>query len=456
VSQRAGVWALVVVAGASIATVATPWPPTATAKTGLLVIALAALGVLIGTARRGSGPPTRAVVVAIGAVVLVAVCVPPRGSHDLWAYAAYGSIVARHDASPYAHRPAEYPDDPLVQQMAPGWRDTRSVYGPLFTALSAGIVDATGGRPLPTRLVFQGLSALCLVGLLAMLWRRAGSLAALTLVGLHPLVIVYVVNGGHNDALVALLLFGAAGAVARRPILGALLIGIAASVKLIALLSVLGLVWWVSRHHGGRRALAAAGVAVGVPATGYLMAGGAQALSPLLASSGRTSRAAVWDVVHFLGDPGVIANHLGILSAIATLAIGLPLVIAAARNDLPHAAIATPLLAYVLLGAYVLPWYLIWVLPFAALSSNEQWARVFVAISVLTVAAYQYASDGATALTWVLHATVPATQLVAVAGAIALATAGMRKRINTDGAARLTELVSSTPENAAMSSTRRP
>jgi hypothetical protein len=446
VSHRAGVCALIVVTGASAATVATPWPPTAPANTALLVIALAALGVLIGAVRRGNGPPTRAVVVAIGAVLLVAVCIPPRRSHDLWAYASYGSIVARHDASPYTHRPSEYRDDPLVQQMAPGWRNTRSVYGPLFTAFSAGIVRATGGRPLPTRLVFQGLSALCIVGVLAMLWRRGRSLTALALVGLHPLVIVYVVNGGHNDALVALLLFGAAGAIARRPMLGALLIGIAASVKLTALLSVLGLVWWAWRHHGGRRALAGAGVAVGVPVAGYVMAGGAAALAPLLAGSGRTSRVAVWGVVHFLGDPGVIANHLAVMSAIATLALALPLVAVAARNDLPHAAIAAPLLAYLLLGAYVLPWYLIWALPFAALMPNGQCARVFVAVSALTVVAYQYAPDGPTLLTWGLHATVPATQVVAVVGALALVTAATRKRVNTDGAVRLTELVNSAPE----------
>ncbi len=445
-SHRAGVCALVVVTGASVATVAKPWPRTATATTALLVIALAALGMLIRTARHGKGPPTRAVVVAIGTVLLVAVCVPPRRSHDLWAYASYGSIVTRHHASPYTHRPAEYRGDPLVQQMSPGWRNTRSVYGPLFTTLSAEIVRATGGRPLPTRLVFQGMSALCVVGLLAMLWRRGRSLTALALVGLHPLVIVYVVNGGHNDALVALLLFGAAAAVARRPILGALLIGIAASVKLTALLSVLGLVWWAARHHGRRRALAAGAVAVGVPVTAYVMAGGARAVAPLLAGSGRTSRVAVWGVVHFLGDPAVIASHLAVISAIATLSLALPLVVASARNDPPHAAIAAPLLAYLLLGAYVLPWYLIWALPFAALTPNEQWARVFVAISALTVIAYQYAPSGPIALTWLLHATVPATQLVAVAGAIALVTASTRKRVNTDGVVRLTELVSSAPK----------
>ncbi len=443
-------------AGASVASVVMPFSPTATATTALLVIALGALGVLIGSARRGNGPPTRAVVVTIGVALLVAVCIAPRRSYDLWAYASYGSIVARHDASPYSHRPAEYPGDPLVQRMSPGWRNTRSVYGPAFTALSAGIVSVTGGRPLPTRLAFQGMSALSVIGMLAMLWRRVRSLPVLALVGLHPLVIVYLVNGGHNDALVALLLFGAAGAIARRPIIGALLIGIAASVKLTALLSVLGLVWWVWRHHGRHPAIAAAGVAVGVPVTAYVMGGGPRALAPLLAGSGRTSRAAVWGVVHFLGDPGIIANHLGITAAIATLALALPLVIAAAREDSPHAAIAAPVLAYLLVGAFVLPWYLIWVLPFAALASKEQWARVLLTMSVLVIAVYQYTPRGPRVLTWLLHAAVPATQMVAVAGAIMLA-APTRKCVRGEAVIRVPALVTTPPPaHEAIRPTRRP
>src|SRR5204862_3130324 len=134
VKRRPGVFALVVVTGASVATIVGPGSPTATVPALLVVAALAGLGVLIRIGRRGNGPSTRAVVVAIGVVLLVAVCVPPRRSHDLWAYASYGSIVARHDASPYTHRPSEYRDDPLVQQMTPGWRNTRSAYG--FTAFS--------------------------------------------------------------------------------------------------------------------------------------------------------------------------------------------------------------------------------------------------------------------------------------------------------------------------------
>ena len=114
------------------------------------------------------------------------------------------------------------------------------------------------------------------------------------------------------------------------------------------------------------------------------------------------------------------------------------------------------MLAYLLLGAFVLPWYLIWLLPFAALASNEQWARLFLAISVLVIVAYQYTPGGPTVLTWALHATVPATQLVAVAGAITLA-ATARKYFGRDVEIGVPSLVTtrlSAP--AAMRPTRRP
>ncbi len=447
--RRSGVFALLVVTGASVATIVAPGSPTATLPAVLVIAALAALGVLVAIEHRGNGPSTRAVVVAIGLVLLVAVCVTPRRSHDLWSYASYGSIVARHDASPYAHAPDEYPDDPLVQRVAPGWRRTRSVYGPLFTALSAAIVRTTGGRPFPTRLAFQGLSLLCVVGVLILLARRGCSPTTLALVGLHPIVTVYVVNGGHNDALVALLLFGAATATARRPVVGGFLIGTAASIKLTALLPILGLAWWAWRRHGRPRTLAAIGVAIGVPLMGYVLAGGRTALAPLLAASGRTSRASLWGIVHVLGDPGIIANHLGVIAALATLTFALPLVTAAADHQRPDTTLAAPLLAYVLLGAYVLPWYLIWVLPFAALELNTRWARTFLTISALTVVAYQYAPSGSTALTSMLHASMPATQLAAAAGVFVLALEATRRSVSRNGPSHFPPLVTTPAPTAS-------
>ena len=62
------------------------------------------------THRRAS----RLVAIAIAGLLVVAVAVPPRQSHDFWSYAAYGRLVGVHHVSPYEHAPSEYPHDPFV------------------------------------------------------------------------------------------------------------------------------------------------------------------------------------------------------------------------------------------------------------------------------------------------------------------------------------------------------
>ena len=55
------------------------------------------------------------------------------------------------------------PGDPFLQYVGAGWRHTTSVYGPLFTAVSAAFTDVAGGSALRARLAFQGLAALSVV-----------------------------------------------------------------------------------------------------------------------------------------------------------------------------------------------------------------------------------------------------------------------------------------------------
>lgn len=425
-------WAWLALGAAAASTagaVAAPWPPTAAATTVLLVAGLAALAALVAAGRSGRGVPSGAVLAAGALVLTVAVAIPPRRSQDLWAYASYGSLAAHHHVSPYVHRPADYPSDPLVGRMRPGWRHTRSVYGPAFTALSAGIVWATGGRPLPTRLAFQGMAALAVAATLGLLWRRARAPGALLLVALHPVVAAHVVNGGHNDALIAPLVLAAALAAARRPWLAGLLVGAAASIKLIAVLPAVGLVWWLWRRHDRRAALGAAALAFGVPAAAYLPAGGTAAVAPLIASSGRISRASVWGPLHGLAaGAGPLHPVIGALAVVAVLTAGVWLVAAAVRRNDPATAMAAPLLAYVLLGAYVLPWYLVWVLPLLALPGAWPPQRlVFLVVAALILLAYQYAPGASGFANRLAQAPLALTPLSAVAGAAWLLVAGGRR-----------------------------
>src|SRR4051794_183751 len=86
-----------------------------------------------------------AVVLAGGSgLALLAVVRPPGGSHDLWSYTMYGRILAVHHANPYVAAPSAFGRDPFLGRVSPGWRHARTVYGPAFTVVSAGITRVAG------------------------------------------------------------------------------------------------------------------------------------------------------------------------------------------------------------------------------------------------------------------------------------------------------------------------
>ncbi len=106
---------------------------------------------------------------------------------------------------------------------------------------------------------------------LVVVWRTTRSLAALIFLGLNPVLVVIVVNGGHNDGLIGLLLLLATlFAVRRRPRAAGALIGLAVLIKLTAGLALIGLVFWAWRHELKRFALTVAGTTALVVCAGYL------------------------------------------------------------------------------------------------------------------------------------------------------------------------------------------
>jgi hypothetical protein len=75
------------------------------------------------------------VVCAITVVTAAAVLSSPRESHDLWSYVEYGRMLAVHGVSPYLHTPSQFPHDPFFRLV--DWRQTPSVYGPVFNEFAA-------------------------------------------------------------------------------------------------------------------------------------------------------------------------------------------------------------------------------------------------------------------------------------------------------------------------------
>ena len=388
----------------------------------LLLLALAPLVALVVVENRRP-VISRRVIFGVGAGLLVLAAVrPPHGSHDVWSYAMYGRIAAAHHLSPYIHRPSEFPSDPFLARVSPGWRDSRSVYGPGFTALSAAIMAVAGSSALIARLAFQALAAGGLLVAGALLFRRGVRTGALAAVMLNPLVVVSVANGGHNDALVGLAILLAALALQReRSAAAGLVLAGAVLIKAVAVLPALAAVIWLWRHKGRGPAATVVASILAPVAVGYAAAGGIDAITPIFAAGARRSRVSVWNLLGGWHSAGSLMSHAGPAAAVAV--IGFTAVVVATRLGEESAvpALVASLAGYLLLAGYILPWYFAWVLPLAALEDASALRRVLAAQTVAVLVAYQYQSirngDG---LDRLLQAGIGGARLVALAGSLVL------------------------------------
>lgn len=358
-------------------------PSLAGARLLALVTAIAGFAGVLVLEARGHGLDRRPVLVGSAVLLALAVAAPPQGSRDVWSYATCGRIVAHYHHRPYRRAADDFPDDPIARLVSPAWRHAPSVYGPAFVALAAAGSWIAGSSPTANRLFFQGLDAAAILGVLALLARRGAAAGALAFVGLNPVVVTVVVNGGHNDALVGAALLAGVLLAARRPWIAGLVLGLAALIKIVALLALAAVAVWLWRAHS-RRAAAAVAAAGGVAVVvGYALAGGLSALRPVVADRGFHSRASIWTAVRGLGptlrSPTLIE---------ASLALALVVVIGGrSRHPLPVATGAA-LAAYLVAAPYVLPWYGAWALPVLALAWKSRLAAVICAYECALAVAF--------------------------------------------------------------------
>jgi hypothetical protein len=324
--------------------------------------------------------------VVVGAIALAfvfAIAAPPRQSRDLWSYAAYGRMVTTHHVSPYQHGPNEFPHDPFSARVGTGWQGARSVYGPLFTGGSAAIMRVAGDSALRARLLFQSLAALAVAAALALLWRATRSARSLVFLGLHPALVLGVVNNGHNDAFVGLAVLGAALLAARRRWNGAgVVLGPGLLVKASTGLGLLGIAAWTyqrDRRGAARLVLVAALTTL----LGYLPAGAAAVRAVAHAGNGNT-RTSAWDVLSlFLPARTPLA-----IALVLTLAVSAVVVYGRAARP-GRTAVATTA-AYLVGGLYVLPSYTAWALPSAALERRTKLSVLVALQAAFLVAVYQF------------------------------------------------------------------
>lgn len=412
---------------------------------GLACAAIAAIA-LVPALR--SALTMRMVLVASLLLMTIAVVQPPEESHDLFSYAMNGRIVEHYGASPYAHVPADYPHDPLLAQVGTGWRHTRSLYGPAFTAVSAGIMSVadsvsarTGGTSLlSTRLGFQLLAALCVLAALILLVRTTRDPVVVLLVGCNPVIIIEIVNVGRNDAIVGLaLLGGVLLATRRRLVAAAVVLALAALVKIAAIAALGAVLLWMWRRHGVRPAARAAAVGAAIMAVPYVIAGGLNAIRPVVNASNRMSRASIWQLTRTRGSEHLLGIHdaqrvgtvIGSVGPFALLTVvGLAVLFSLSRLDDPTPELVAigAMVAFLLAGSYVLASYAAWVIPIAAWRHRAGISRVVLVWSALLTVAYQAVRPMPTTLedqaVWLVSS---ATLLVALVAIVGLSVAAVQR-----------------------------
>jgi alpha-1,6-mannosyltransferase len=344
----------------------------------LLWVALVLYVVLVWRAGELS---RRTVAWAVAGLHVLFLLAPPLLSQDVFSYLSYARLGTEHGLDPYTHAPVDIASDPVFGFA--GSKDAVSVYGPLFTLPSylLGPLGVAGAY-----WVLKVVTALASLGVVALVWRTAERLGRdprgpALLVGLSPLVLVHVVSAAHNEALVLLLtMAGVYAFTCARPAAAGAWSTAAAGIKASAALVVPYLVL-ASRPRMWRAATGAVAAAAGLVLLGLIGFGTDvfESFSLLSSNQGRSSK---------LSLPFRLAELLGVdrdpvraLFALAFLAVAIWTLWRTWRGADPIRMAGWATLAILLCSAWLVPWYLLWLLPLAALAADRRLTAATLVLS---------------------------------------------------------------------------
>ncbi|WP_433048346.1 polyprenol phosphomannose-dependent alpha 1,6 mannosyltransferase MptB [Dactylosporangium sp. CS-033363] len=323
------------------------------------------------------------------------VLVPPMFSQDVYSYLAQGAMV-HEGLDAYKFGPSALGGQ-FAAEVPAIWQNTPAPYGPLFLRAASAVVNVTGEHIMVGVFAFRlialigvALVVLCLPGIAA----RFGvpPQRALWFGALNPLLLLHLVAGMHNDAImVGLMTAGIYAAVRQHPALGAVLISAAALIKAPAALALLTIVVLCPK------AWLRIGAAAGASALGLQLASG---LGTGWIGAMQTPTS-VRNGLSFSTDLGLLLGALGwpepmqIIRTLAAVAGCLLAGWALLRAPNPVAGLGLALSSIILLGPVVHPWYLLWAfIPLAAglqrVPQAAVWASVGLSLFLLPTGAPGY------------------------------------------------------------------
>jgi hypothetical protein len=373
---------------------------------------------------------------AIGAIVgvhLIMFSAPPLALTDIFNYVNYGRMEIVHHLNPYTTVPVLEPHSDPSYALS-NWHQLLSPYGPVFTLMTFAVVPLGVAASFWT---LKGLLMLASLGIVWLVWRSARLLgrdpvAAIVLVGLNPIVLIWGLGGDHNDFLMMFFVVlgfyllvragtmpGAGRGAARgaggdpggshpggsHPGGNALekpeaalwspaLLGVgAAFVVAVAIKASAGILLPVvlAALLPRRRDLmqVIAGMAIGAVVLGVCSVAAFGPHFPDLATQGR--------LVTMVSMPNLLGLALslgGETEALRVFLSGVLLACVAAcsvlawrrRESLTWAGWAS--IALLVTLAWVLPWYVLWVLPLAALSTSSRLRTAALLLGVYFIVAW--------------------------------------------------------------------
>jgi hypothetical protein len=362
----------------------------------LLLVAMLVCYLVVLACARGRAISVRAGVGAVVAAHAIFLLAPPLFSADVFGYIDYARLWVVHGLEPYVHGAADAARDPAVPFVR--WRDIPTPYGPLFTLASAPLAWLS----VPAALwACKALAATLSLGCCALVWRIAqrrglDPLPAVLFVGLNPLLLAYGVAGAHNDFLLLALALGAVLlAVEERAVaagaLGVLAVGVKAPAAVL-------LPFLLLSTRAPRRVLAGMLAAGGALLVLAVAAFGDEALgfvSQIREQQQFVARESVPNKIAAVLGYDALPAGLRVLFALAFAATLVGLLWATWRGRLDWlTAAGWATLALLLSTAWLVPWYVVWVLPLAALSRDPRLrgaTLLFCVYIVATRVTYQLA-----------------------------------------------------------------
>jgi alpha-1,6-mannosyltransferase len=326
--------------------------------------------------------PLRTIALSILAVHAIVLLAPPIQLNDVWNYLGYARLGGLHHLSPYTHTMADEVHDPIYRFSS--WHNLSSPYGPLFSALSYPLAFL----PIPLAYWLVKLSAmLTSLALIAVVHRCARQLGrdprfAVLFLAANPIYVIYAMGGFHNDFLMLLASLGAVSLLldGRDRTAGAVLM-LAVAVKFTAVLLLPFLI--LAAGQSRRRREVIVGSALGaLPLLALSLALFGPHLPNLSDQSTLLTPFSIPNVVGLIiGADGGAPWLLRVANVAVVLLVAWLL---RRRGDwLSSAGWATVGLIASL--AWLMPWYVIWVLPLAGLGTSVRLRRVAVVLSAYLI-----------------------------------------------------------------------